>query len=176
MEPLRGFCRYWHGKRNLFWYFTPAELRDLWEQLQRGQAEMCRLAGTCSETQLRKLRAWYKAAEKTRQRHLRSWELGHMGAEDTRGHQSRHWREKQFRTKFRSGDPMKDCWIALTTQLRRWQGFLDRERQRRQSKDQQRRLRQERIRQQQRKWQRKALRKRMRDPNLTMNDIIGEKR
>ena len=174
MDPLCGFCKYWHGKRNLFWYFTPVELRDLWEQLQRAQAEMCCLAGACSETQLRRLRSWYNATEKTRQRHLQLWELGHMGAEDTCRHQSQHWRDKQLRTRFkRSGDPVKDCCIALTTQLQRWQGFLDRKRQ---SKEQKRRLQRERIRKQQMKLQRlqrEALRKRMRDPNLTMDDILG---
>ena len=177
MDPFRQFYKYWHGRRNMFWYFTPAELQDLWERLQSAQDEVCQLAGASSDIQLQRVRAWHAATEDTRQRHLRLWELGHMGSEDTSKHKAKHWSKGKLLARFpkRSGDRVNDCWIALKRQLVRWQGFLDRERQ---SKEKQRlkvRLQQRRIHQQQLKQKREALRKRMRDPTLTMDDILGKR-
>ena len=50
---------------------------------------------------------------------------------------------------------------------------MDRERQSKEEIEQKRRLQRERIRKRQMKLQREALWKRMRDPNLTMDDILG---
>eukprot|EP00438_Fugacium_kawagutii_P005848 Skav231078 [mRNA] locus=scaffold524:379437:380946:- [translate_table: standard] len=166
MEPFRGSK---HIGKNAFWYFSPAELTRQWEELASAWTKMCQsIPGFGrNEKHLRTVRAWYAATEKKRQRALCVWEQGHMASEDQRNPDAKLWMRRKRRAK---GHSVSGQLVVLRSLLASWRNILDLELQR---KKERQRLQQKRLRIQQARAKREALRKRMRDPNLTMDDILG---
>eukprot|EP00438_Fugacium_kawagutii_P032968 Skav223878 [mRNA] locus=scaffold1226:458616:459425:- [translate_table: standard] len=173
MESYRAGRIRMRGRDNIFKYASPCELRDWWQRFQETVVKMFQVAGSDGRRSLCKARTWYDACEPMRQHGLRQWEKPHMSAEDTR---VRQWKTKHVpkavlrEWRKRSKDQELKMLVA------RWKKFLelqsaDLEKQRRKIL-QQRRTERTAL----RRAQRRAFTQRMKDPHLTMEDLLGPSR
>jgi len=166
MEPVRAFRKISGG--NFFKSISPSEFQDYWQQFQAVVAGMFQVAGRDTKQSLLRIRTWYDARRHVRAKYLQQWERHFMSREDKKKNVPLHIRclSKQYK-KWRN--PLADNLRALKPLLVRWQNILqkeaqDLEKQRRQVVQQRKR---------EREAQREARWKRMHDPHLTMDDILG---
>eukprot|EP00438_Fugacium_kawagutii_P013859 Skav234043 [mRNA] locus=scaffold461:156231:157481:- [translate_table: standard] len=71
---------------NMYAYFSPQELQDRWEELQKMVAEMFHVAGSDGHANLCQVHSWYEAHEPFRQKRLRQWERESMAKQDKGKH------------------------------------------------------------------------------------------
>ena len=162
VEPVRAFRKNYGG--NFFKSISPSEFQDRWEQFLKSVAGMFQVAGRDTKQPLLRIRTWYDARRHVRAKYLQQWERHSMAFHDKKKHRfltntSRFWKRTS----------LSDNLTALKPLLVRWQNILqkeaqDLEKQRRQVVHQRKRAREA---------QREARWKRMHDPNLTMDDILG---
>eukprot|EP00438_Fugacium_kawagutii_P027094 Skav203914 [mRNA] locus=scaffold228:253752:255173:- [translate_table: standard] len=174
-------CRGVSGRTmsNIYAQFSPCELEDQWEEFQKTIAEMFHIADSDGRAHLCKVRSWYEAHEPIRQKKLRRWERDCMAKQDKGKHVPKNLRKLWYNRSRRAGRAgscakisAKDAFAELKELLARWSRLLEV-----QSKDlekQRRKILQQRERE--RKAQRQAFLRRMRDPHLTMDDILGPSR
>eukprot|EP00438_Fugacium_kawagutii_P024595 Skav200063 [mRNA] locus=scaffold838:66270:67805:+ [translate_table: standard] len=156
MEPFQGWGKHYRGLYCIFEHFSPMQLQGLWEQFQSAVAAMFQAVGADVEPPMQKIRSWYNAAARLRTKHLQLWESRHMAKED---------KKRTYRTRDESEADLK----TLKELLARWAKSLTFEAQKQQM----------RIHREQKRARlaiRKELSERMKDPNLTMDDILGPKK
>eukprot|EP00435_Cladocopium_sp_Y103_P073361 s43_g43.t1 len=174
MQPFHGWVKHCRGKYNIYDHFSPVELHAQWEQFQAAVAEMFQTVGADAAPCLQQIRASHQATDRLRRAHLQSWEKVHMALQDKKKSMPKCLRSRQPRS-FQL-DPVRDQLVTLRKLLGRWAQSLYSEDQERHQLQQKKR-RQEIL--QQRKKAKEAARKeflkRMRDPSLTMDDILGPK-
>eukprot|EP00435_Cladocopium_sp_Y103_P073560 s590_g44.t1 len=161
MEPVRALRKQNTG--NFFKSISPSEFQECWEQFQKVVAGMFQLAGHDTKQPLHRIRTWYEARRHVRTKYLQQWEGHSMARHDKTKHVPQYLKYRLWR------NPLTDNLQLLKTLLVRWQNVLqkevrDLEKQRRQVAQQRKR---------ERGAQREARWKRMHDPNLTMDDILG---
>ena len=167
MEPCRAVRKM---KGNCFKNISLVEFQALWQQFQQGVADMFHVTGRDSEIPLGRIRAWYHAHEGVRSKNLQQWERHYMSRQDHEKHRPQHIRyvRKKY-SNWKNHDFSADCLTTLKKLLVRWEGLLKREafdREKHRRRVLQQRKKESEVR-------RQELRKRMRDPHLTMADILG---
>ena len=86
LAPFRAFARYKWGGGSIFWWHSPADLDEAWQNFQVAIAEAWQIAGAdCTHT-LQKIRGLYTADVGYRSKHLQTWESQHMAMQDERRH------------------------------------------------------------------------------------------
>ena len=188
MDPFRECVRQNQGGRgSMIWRYGQVELEDMWHRFQRAVAEMWEVMGKGrSAPQMQRMQALYKSSAGIRQKHLQYWEQRHMAMHDTNKHRPAH-----LRCRCRRRAPNVDKLALVRRLLRRWGNAMKRQAQmaenarrkllqqrKRERLERQRleKLKKKRVREEQKseRKRRETLRKRMMDPNLTMDDLMGD--
>ena len=90
LDPFRAYAKKnWKGG-SIYWFHSPADLQDAWEQFQRAVSEAWQAAGVDSAPFMQKIRTLYKAS--FREKHLQSWERQHMAMQDENKHRPQRLR------------------------------------------------------------------------------------
>ena len=163
MAPLWDCsCNSW-GRGSIVWRRSPVELQELWEHFHDAVREMYESIGEGrSEGPLKRLCLLYHSNGHLREQHLRYWEQQHMAVHDKNLHRPYRLREHvRDRPAQRAGNDARR-FSLLRKLLEKWSQIIAKEK-----------LKRERERQKAERLRREALRKRMRDPNLTMDDLLG---
>ena len=182
LEPFRSHTKQkiGRGRGSLIWQHSPLEVEHVWECFQTAVKEVWEDTGR-SEAQLQRIRRLYKSNAAVREKHLQYWEAQHMAMHD--------------KPKQRSTLPSPKQLLRRLTMLRRllgrWANVLKKDEKRRQLAERRRllkkrqaervegrrleHLKRKRAKEEQKteRLRREALRRRMKNPDLTMDDLLG---
>ena len=187
LAPFRNLPKRNWGKGSLVWQYGPVDLEALWARIQAAVEAMWESIGEGkSQLKLQRIRTLYQTTVALRNKHFQFWERRHMTMHDKNKHRPDKLRE-------RSGRKPPSIASKLTLIRRvlcRWGNAMKRQEQmaekarrkllqqrKRERLERQRleKLKKKRAREEQKseRLRREALRRQMKDPNLTMDDLLG---
>ena len=130
MKAFRQCVKHCRGNYNVFDFFSPYELEELWQQFVGTVADMFHAIGASATSYLTRIHAWHAEADHVRVRHLQLWERRRMAAHDKEQQRKKHVGKKHVRMAVHEARQLN----TLRKLLKRWQSLLMREAQRRENR------------------------------------------
>ena len=130
MKAFRQRVKHCRGNYDVFDFFSPYELEELWQQFVGTVADMFHAIGASATSYLTRIHAWHAEADHVRVRHLQLWERRRMAAHDKEQQRKKHVGKKHVRMAVHEARQLN----TLRKLLGRWQSLLMREAQRRENR------------------------------------------
>ena len=166
-EKQRGY-----GRSSLIWKHGLVDLELMWQRFQHAVKKMWEEETGQGESQMQRIRRLYHSNAAVRDRHLQYWERQHMASCDKSG-------AKMFANPT-NPKPAVDKQSLVRKLLLRWEEAelrraLRQQKRKRLEHQRMEQSKKRRVKEEQRaeRVRREALRQRMKNPHLTMDDLLG---